>query len=104
MDHMVWQQRIGVWVHCPRLATTLIRDKWRELFFGPRNASISSLVKSSSNTPSHAKDKARAHNKTVRVTCLQKFSLAACPSGRRAGWAVRRFGSLVLSEIPGVFL
>jgi hypothetical protein len=31
-------------------------------------------------------------------------SLAACSSGRRAGWAVRRFDSLVLSEVPGVVL
>ena len=31
----VWQQRIGVRAFCPRPATTLIRDKWRELFDGP---------------------------------------------------------------------
>ena len=34
----------------------------------------------------------------------QYISLAACPSGRRAGWAVRRFDSLVLSEVPDVAL
>ncbi len=28
------------------------------------------------------------------------ISLASCPSGRRSGWAVRRFDSLVLSEVP----
>ncbi len=32
------------------------------------------------------------------------FALAACSSGRRAGWAVRRFGLLVLSEVPGLVL
>ena len=32
------------------------------------------------------------------------ISLASCPSGRRAGWAVRRFDSLVLSEVPNVVL
>jgi hypothetical protein len=31
-----------------------------------------------------------------------KKSLAACPSGRRAGWAVRWFDSLVLNEVPVV--
>ena len=40
----------------------------------------------------------------MRVVCPQKISLAACPSGRRAGWAVRRFDSLVLSEVPNVLL
>ncbi len=33
-----------------------------------------------------------------------KNSLAACPSGRHAGWAVRRFHSLVLSEVPNAVL
>ena len=33
-----------------------------------------------------------------------KDFLAACPSGRRAGWAVRRFDSLVLSEVLHVVL
>jgi hypothetical protein len=59
---------------------------------------------SSSNTPSHAKDKARAKIKTVRLVCPQYTSLAACPSGRRAGWSVRRFDLLVLSEAPDVVL
>ena len=36
----------------------------------------------------------------AQQVCPQKNSLAACPSGRRAGWAVRLFDSLVLSEIP----
>ncbi len=31
-------------------------------------------------------------------------SLASCPSGRRSGWAVRRFNSLVLNEVPDVVL
>ncbi len=31
-------------------------------------------------------------------------SLAACPSGRRAGWAVRWFDSYVLNEVPDVVL
>ncbi len=38
------------------------------------------------------------------MVCTQKFLLAACPSGRRAGWAVHRFDLLVLSEVPGVVL
>jgi hypothetical protein len=38
------------------------------------------------------------------VVCPHTFAIAACPSGRRAGWAVRRFDSLVLSEVPGVVL
>ncbi len=33
-----------------------------------------------------------------------KKSLAACLSKRRAGWAVRQFDSLVLSEVPDVAL
>jgi hypothetical protein len=33
-----------------------------------------------------------------------KVLLAACTSGRRAGWEMRRFDSLVLSEIPDVVL
>ncbi len=28
--------------------------------------------------------------------------LKSCPSERRSGWAVRRFDSLVLNEVPGV--
>ena len=35
-DRRVWQQRIGVQPPCPRLATTLICDKWRDLFDGPK--------------------------------------------------------------------
>ena len=34
-DRRVWQQRIGIRAPCPRPATTLIHDKWRELFDGP---------------------------------------------------------------------
>ncbi len=30
----------------------------------------------------------------------QQFFLATCPSGRRAGLVVRRFGSFVLNEVP----
>jgi hypothetical protein len=33
-----------------------------------------------------------------------KTALAACSSGRRAGWAVRRFELPVLNEVPGVVL
>ena len=33
-DRKVWQQRIGIWASCPCPATTLIHDKWRELFDG----------------------------------------------------------------------
>ena len=40
----------------------------------------------------------------AQQVCPQKNSLAACPSGRRAGWAVRLFDSLVLSEIPNAVL
>jgi hypothetical protein len=40
----------------------------------------------------------------VMVVCRQKFSLAACPSELRAGWAVRRFKSLVLAEVLNVIL
>ena len=34
-DRMVWQQRIGVCPPCLRPATTLMHNKWRELFDGP---------------------------------------------------------------------
>ncbi len=34
-DRMVRQQRIGIRAICPRPATTLIHDKWRELFDVP---------------------------------------------------------------------
>ncbi len=34
-DRKVWQQRIGIRAPCPRPATSLIHDKWRELFDGP---------------------------------------------------------------------
>ena len=34
-DRRIWQQRIGVRPPCPRPPTTLIYDKWRELFDGP---------------------------------------------------------------------
>jgi hypothetical protein len=52
---------------------------------------------------SNAKDKKRVYT-IGRVVCPNKFSLVASPSGRRAGWAVRRFDSLVRSEVPDVFL
>ncbi len=32
------------------------------------------------------------------------ISLESCTSGRRSGWAVRRFDSLVLNEVPDVVL
>ncbi len=38
------------------------------------------------------------------MVCPHTFALDACSSGRRAGWAVRRFDSLVLSEVAGVVL
>jgi hypothetical protein len=38
------------------------------------------------------------------LTARPVDSLAACPSGRRDGWAVRRFDSLVLNEVPDVAL
>ncbi len=46
--------------------------------------------------PNHAKDKARARKQQANKEggMPQKISLAACPSGRRAGWAVRRFDFL----------
>jgi hypothetical protein len=53
-------------------------------------------------TPIHAKDKALAQSK--RVVEPKNISLAAGPSGRCAGWAVRRFDSLVVSEVPDVVL
>ncbi len=34
----------------------------------------------------------------------RNISLASCPSGRRTGWVVRRFDSLVLNEVPDVVL
>ncbi len=44
----------------------------------------------------------RGLTKTERAICSRTFVLAACSSGRRTGWAVRRFDSLELSEVPGV--
>ena len=38
------------------------------------------------------------------VVRLSLNLLAACPSGRRTGRAVRRFDSLVLSEVPDLVL
>ena len=35
VDRRVRQQRIRIRAPCPRPATTLIHDKWRELFDGP---------------------------------------------------------------------
>ena len=35
-DRRVWQQQIGIRPPCPHPATTLIHDKWRELFDGPK--------------------------------------------------------------------
>ncbi len=34
-DRRVWQQWIGIRASCPRPATILIHDEWRELFDGP---------------------------------------------------------------------
>ena len=42
----------------------------------------------------------RAQNQILWYTHPYFFWLDACPSGSRAGWAVRRFDSLVLSEAP----
>ncbi len=35
---------------------------------------------------------------------MPKIYFAACPSGRRAGWAIRRYDSLVLSDVPNAAL
>ncbi len=58
--------------------------------------------KSSSNTPVMQGTR-RAH-KTERAVCPHTPALAACSSGRRAGWAVRWFDPLILSDVPGVVL
>ena len=42
-DRRVWQQRIGMWAPCPRPATSLIHNTWREFFDFPHDASIYSL-------------------------------------------------------------
>jgi hypothetical protein len=60
-----------------------------------------SQVKSSSNTPVMQGTR-RARIKQRGWYAHIRFALAACSSGRRAGWAVHRFDSLVLSEVPGV--
>jgi hypothetical protein len=59
-------------------------------------------VKSSSNTPVMQRTR-RAH-KERGWYAPHYISLASCPSGRRSGWAERRFDSLVLSEVPDVVL
>ncbi len=61
-----------------------------------------SLAKSNSNTPGMQKTR-RAHKERGRYA-PQYIFLAACLSSRRAGWAVRRFNSRVLSEVPDVVL
>jgi hypothetical protein len=61
-----------------------------------------SQVKSSSNTPVFQRTR-RAHIKRGWYA-PEYISLAACPSGRRAGWAVRRFDWLVFNEVPDVVL
>ncbi len=38
------------------------------------------------------------------INAPHNISLASCSSGRRFGWAVRRFNSLVLNEVPDVVL
>ena len=52
-------------------------------------------------TPQSCKEQGARIKKEGRYAPLNT-SLAACPSGRRSGWAVRRFDSLVLSEVPDV--
>jgi hypothetical protein len=59
-------------------------------------------VKSSSNNPVMQRTR-RAH-KEKEWYAPHNISLASCPSGRRSGWTVRRFDSLVLSEVPDVVL
>jgi hypothetical protein len=44
----------------------------------------------------------RARIKQREGDMLHTSILIVCSSGRRAGWAVSRFDSLVLSEVPGV--
>ncbi len=58
--------------------------------------------KLSSNTPVMQRTR-RAHKESGRYA-PHNISLASCPSGRHSGWAVRRFDSLVLSEVPDVVL
>ncbi len=53
--------------------------------------------------PSNARDKVSAP-KMERITYPKSLALASCPSGCRAGWAVRRFSSLVLNDVLGVVL
>ena len=69
---------------------------------GPFRVVFSRGVKSSSNTPVMQRTR-RAH-KERGWYAPHDISLASCPSGRRSGWAVRRFDSLVLSEVPDVIL
>ncbi len=59
-------------------------------------------VKSSSNTP--VMQRTRRAQKERGLHAPHNISLASCPSGRRSGWAVRRFDSLVLNEVPDVAL
>ena len=69
---------------------------------GISSVSPKSQVKSSSNTPVMQRTR-RAH-KERGWYALHDISLASCDSGRRSGWAVRRFDSLVLSKVPDVVL
>ncbi len=57
-------------------------------------------VKSGSNTP--VMQRTRHAHKERGWYAPHNISLASCPSGRRSDWAVRRFDSLVLSEVPDV--
>ncbi len=62
------------------------------------------IVKSSQVlTPQSCKEQgARTHKEGGMPP--QYISLAACPSGRRAGWAMRWFDWLVLNEVPDLVL
>ena len=62
----------------------------------------SCTAKSSSNIPVMQRTR-RAH-KERGWYAPHDILLASCPSGRRSGWAVRRFDSLVLSEVSDVVL
>jgi hypothetical protein len=59
-------------------------------------------VKSSSET--QVTQRARCAHKKRGWYAPDNISLASCPSGRRSGWAVRRFDSLVLNKVADVVL
>ncbi len=66
----------------------------------PTSASpVCGQVKSSSNTPVIIQRTRRAH-KERGWYAPHDISLASCPSGRRSGWAVRRFDPLVTQRGP----